>query len=119
MNRDLFLAILAMDSYHCGYGVSIKDLPESGQIGNATIGKTSADLEDVPEGWRRGLVRADMQVRARATCCRAARAMTYLPAASAAISISSSAATDRMSSPNAAGSRSGRVLCLKIGGTGW
>lgn len=26
MNRDLFLAILAMDSYNRGYGVHIKDL---------------------------------------------------------------------------------------------
>jgi hypothetical protein len=26
MNRDLFLAILSMDSYNRGYGVGIKDL---------------------------------------------------------------------------------------------
>lgn len=37
MDRDLFLAILAMDSYNRGYGQGIKDLPASGSIGNATI----------------------------------------------------------------------------------
>ncbi|MDR2858608.1 MAG: hypothetical protein LBV50_12305 [Novosphingobium sp.] len=37
MDRDLFLAILAMDSYNRGYGAGIKDLPVSGKIGNATI----------------------------------------------------------------------------------
>ena len=37
MNRDLFLAILAMDAYNRGYGVGISGLDESGDIGNATI----------------------------------------------------------------------------------
>ena len=37
MNRDLFLAILSMDSYNRGYGVSVNGLLESGSIGNATI----------------------------------------------------------------------------------
>lgn len=46
MNRDLFLAILSMDSYNRGYSAGIKDLREFGRLGNATIGKTSADLED-------------------------------------------------------------------------
>jgi hypothetical protein len=38
MNRDLFLAILSMDSYNRGYGQSIKAqfLP-AGSIGHATI----------------------------------------------------------------------------------
>lgn len=37
MNRDLFLAILSMDTYNRGYGVGINDLSESGQLGNATL----------------------------------------------------------------------------------
>ena len=40
MNRDLFLAILSMDSYNRGYGQGIKDLPTVlgvTKIGNATI----------------------------------------------------------------------------------
>jgi hypothetical protein len=40
MNRDLFLAILSMDSYNRGYGRGIKNLDVAiGQtrIGNATI----------------------------------------------------------------------------------
>jgi hypothetical protein len=37
MNRDLFLAILSMDTYNRGYGVGINNLPESGQLGNATL----------------------------------------------------------------------------------
>lgn len=37
MNRDLFLAILAMDSYNRGYGSGLKDLGEEGQIGNAIL----------------------------------------------------------------------------------
>ncbi len=37
MNRDLFLAILSMDSYNRGYGVGVKGLSETGRLGNATI----------------------------------------------------------------------------------
>jgi hypothetical protein len=37
MNRDLFLAILSMDSYNRGYGVGLKGLNETGQLGNATL----------------------------------------------------------------------------------
>ncbi|MBB4640569.1 hypothetical protein [Rhizorhapis suberifaciens] len=40
MDRNLFLAILAMDSYNRGYGVGIKDLDVNlnvTKIGNATI----------------------------------------------------------------------------------
>jgi hypothetical protein len=46
MNRDLFLAILAMDSYNRGYGSGIKNLPSSGKIGDATIAQQS----DIREG---------------------------------------------------------------------
>ena len=44
MNRDLFLAILSMDSYNRSYGVGVKGLPVSGTIGNATIGADSSVL---------------------------------------------------------------------------
>ncbi len=37
MDRDLFLAILAMDSYNRGYGAGVTGLSETGGIGNATI----------------------------------------------------------------------------------
>ena len=37
MDRDLFLAILAMDSYNRGYDAGVAGLPETGEIGNATI----------------------------------------------------------------------------------
>ena len=41
MNRDLFLAILSMDSYNRGYGVSVNFGPNSDalgtSIGNATV----------------------------------------------------------------------------------
>lgn len=37
MDRDLFLAILAMDSCNRGYGAGLAGLAPSGQIGNATI----------------------------------------------------------------------------------
>jgi hypothetical protein len=37
MNRDVFLSILAMDSYNRGYGSSIAGMSESGQIGSAAI----------------------------------------------------------------------------------
>jgi hypothetical protein len=49
MNRDLFLAILSMDSYNRGYGVGISDLDESGSIGNATIREFSIGEQD---GWQ-------------------------------------------------------------------
>jgi hypothetical protein len=35
--RDLFLSILAMDSYNRGYDVGITGLDEEGELGNATI----------------------------------------------------------------------------------
>ena len=37
MSRDLFLAILSMDSYNRGYGPGIKLRPDSGMLGSATI----------------------------------------------------------------------------------
>jgi hypothetical protein len=55
VNRDLFLAILALDSYNRGYGRRIKagsDAPTNTtgdigiQLGNATIGADSAVLLD-------------------------------------------------------------------------
>lgn len=47
IDRDLFLAILAMDSYNRGYGEGIEDLGGQGtQLGNATIIRQS----DVAEG---------------------------------------------------------------------
>lgn len=46
MNRSLFLAILAMDSYNRGYGVGVEGLDEEGQIGNATIIPTPSQA-----GW--------------------------------------------------------------------
>jgi hypothetical protein len=48
MNRDLFLAILAMDSYNRGYGAGVNGLAETGSIGNATI---RAFGEDEQKGW--------------------------------------------------------------------
>lgn len=48
MNRNLFLAILGMDSYNRGYGVGINSLDESGQLGNATL---LAATNDQKAGW--------------------------------------------------------------------
>ncbi len=46
MNRDLFLAILAMDSYNRGYGEGLDGLSSRNgtQIGNATIRADSSVL---------------------------------------------------------------------------
>jgi len=46
MDRDLFLAILAMDSYNRGYGGGVSGLPVGGSIGNATISFDSSVLKD-------------------------------------------------------------------------
>jgi hypothetical protein len=46
MNRDLFLAILSMDSYNRGYGQGLKNMPTvlgSTKIGNATILSDKSD----------------------------------------------------------------------------
>ncbi len=48
MNKDLFLAILAMDSYNRGYGEGVSGLSESGQIGGATIREFKVGEQD---GW--------------------------------------------------------------------
>ena len=48
MSRDLFLAILSMDSYNRGYGAGIKDLPETGTLGRSTIREFG---EDEQVGW--------------------------------------------------------------------
>ncbi len=45
MNRNLFLVILAMDSYNRGYGVGIKGLGGVGSgIGDATIFRSQIRL---------------------------------------------------------------------------
>jgi hypothetical protein len=37
MNREVFLSILAMDSYNRGYGVGVDNLPETDNLGQATL----------------------------------------------------------------------------------
>ena len=37
MDRDVFLSLLALDSYNRGYGSLVGNLPESGKIGTATL----------------------------------------------------------------------------------
>lgn len=37
MNRDLFLAILALDSYNRGYGQRLAGLSDNGKLGRAEI----------------------------------------------------------------------------------
>ena len=37
MNKDVFLAILSIDSYDRGYNQGVKGLSDTGGIGNATI----------------------------------------------------------------------------------
>ena len=37
MNRDVFLSLLALDSYNRGYGQNVEGLAASGRLGNATI----------------------------------------------------------------------------------
>ena len=49
MNRDLFLAILALDSYNRGYGVNVRGLSESGKLGQAIL-REPGDGEQ--EGWQ-------------------------------------------------------------------
>lgn len=48
ISRDLFLAILSMDSYNRGYGFGVSGFLEFGQLGGATI---RAFQEDEQEGW--------------------------------------------------------------------
>ena len=55
MNRDLFLSILAMDSYNRGYGQRISvQLPDTGLLGTAQIGPLSIirpDSDEVRAGF--------------------------------------------------------------------
>jgi hypothetical protein len=45
MNRDLFLAILSMDSYNRGYGIGLNGLGGKGsRIGTATVGEDALTL---------------------------------------------------------------------------
>lgn len=37
LDRDVFLSLLALDSYNRGKGVDVGGLPESGEIGDASI----------------------------------------------------------------------------------
>ena len=47
ISKDLFLAILSMDSYNRGYGAGIEGLGGEGtQIGAATLGKDAEQLLD-------------------------------------------------------------------------
>jgi hypothetical protein len=45
ISRDLFLSILALDSYNCGYGAGVSGLGETPQtqIGNATVSASSLE----------------------------------------------------------------------------
>lgn len=48
MDRDLFLAILAMDSYNRGDGFAVSGLAETGTLGTATL---RAATEEQKAGW--------------------------------------------------------------------
>jgi hypothetical protein len=45
MKRDLFLAILSMDSYNRRYGQHLTGLADKGSIGNAVISTDSIDQD--------------------------------------------------------------------------
>jgi hypothetical protein len=49
MERDVFLSLLALDSYNPGYGSSVGNLPESGKIGTAMV---RAFKPGEQEGWQ-------------------------------------------------------------------
>ena len=49
MNRDLFLAILAMDAYNRGYAQGIAELDDFGSIGKATVAQQSNTRPDSAE----------------------------------------------------------------------
>lgn len=49
MNRDLFLAILSMDSYNRGYGQGLLGLSASGRLGKAEITSDSLILGGTPD----------------------------------------------------------------------
>lgn len=48
MDRDLFLAVLALDTYNRGYDASLKGLSEDGALGTATIREFKLGEQD---GW--------------------------------------------------------------------
>ena len=49
MNPDVFLSLLALDSYNRGYGQNVGGLTNSGMIGNATILRQSNITENPDE----------------------------------------------------------------------
>lgn len=49
MNPDVFLSLLALDSYNRGYGQNVGGLTNSGMIGNATILRQSNITENSDE----------------------------------------------------------------------
>ncbi len=48
MDREVFLSLLALDSYNRGYGANVGSLAESGGIGTATIRPFEPGEQD---GW--------------------------------------------------------------------
>ena len=50
MQRDVFLSLLALDSYNRGYGANVGDLSETGMIGTADI----REFQPREEGWMGG-----------------------------------------------------------------
>ncbi len=48
MNREVFLSLLALDSYNRGYGRGLNELSEVGGIGSATIRPFQLREQD---GW--------------------------------------------------------------------
>lgn len=49
MDSDVFLSLLALDSYNRGYGANIGGLAEDGMIGNASIREFQPREQD---GWQ-------------------------------------------------------------------
>ncbi len=49
MNRDVFLSLLALDSYNRGYGTNINGLAETGSLGSANIRDFKPDEQ---AGWQ-------------------------------------------------------------------
>lgn len=50
MNREVFLSLLALDSYNRGYGQTVFGLPASGSIGRADINRDSLVLGSTSAG---------------------------------------------------------------------
>jgi hypothetical protein len=49
LDRDVFLSIVALDSYNRGYGANLRGLEQSGAIGRATIRAFEAGEQN---GWQ-------------------------------------------------------------------